>query len=79
MSNPYFGTWRIIEMEQWDQDYIDLVVPGYIAFREDQRGEFQFGAVHGDLDYRIVPYQKTERLSCYPCSGYAKTDGAVNP
>ena len=29
MSNPYFGTWRIREMEQWDQDYIDLVVPGY--------------------------------------------------
>jgi hypothetical protein len=79
MSNPYLGTWHIIEMEQWDQDYIDLVVPGYISFRKDQRGEFQFGAVHGDLDYRIVPYQKTERLSCYPCSGYAKTDGAVNP
>src|SRR5262245_23545080 len=26
MSNQYRGTWRIIEMEQWDQDYIDLVV-----------------------------------------------------
>ena len=62
MSNTYVGTWRIIEMEQWDQDFIDLVVPGYIAFREDHRGEFQFGAVHGDLDYRLAPYQETERL-----------------
>ena len=62
MSNQYLGTWRIIEMEQWDQDFIDLVVPGYIAFREDHRGEFQFGAVHGDLDYRLAPYQETERL-----------------
>jgi hypothetical protein len=62
MSNPYLGTWHIIEMEQWDQDYIDLVVPGYISFRKDQRGEFQFGAVHGDFDYHIVPYQNTERL-----------------
>jgi len=62
MSNPYMGTWRIIEMEQWDQDYIDLVVPGYIAFREDNLGEFQFGTVHGDIDYHIVPYQNTERL-----------------
>jgi hypothetical protein len=35
MSNQYMGTWRIIEMEQWDQDYIDLVVPGYFSFRED--------------------------------------------
>jgi hypothetical protein len=62
MSNPYLGTWRIIEMEQWDQDYIDLVVPGYFAFREDNLGEFQFGTVHGEIDYRVEPYQGTERL-----------------
>jgi hypothetical protein len=62
MSNPYIGTWRIIEMEQWDQDFIDLVAPGYIAFREDHTGEFQFGAVHGYLDYRIEPYHDSEHL-----------------
>ena len=62
MSNPYLGTWRIIEMEQWDQDYIDLVVPGYIAFREDNLGEFQFGTVHAEIDYRIEPSPGTERL-----------------
>jgi hypothetical protein len=49
-------------MEQWDQDFIDLVVPGYMTFRKDHRGEFQFGAVHGRIDYRIEPYQETERL-----------------
>ena len=63
MSNQYVGTWRIIEMEQGDQDFIDLVVPGYITFREDHLGEFQFGTVHGDIDYRIEPYQDTERLA----------------
>jgi hypothetical protein len=62
MSNPYFRTWRIIEMEQWDQDFIDLVVPGYITFRADHLGAFQFGAMHGELDYRIASYQDTERL-----------------
>jgi hypothetical protein len=62
MSNTYVGTWRIIEMEQGDQAFIDLVVPGYITFRENHLGEFQFGAVHGDLDYRLAPYQETERL-----------------
>jgi hypothetical protein len=62
MSNADHGSWRIIEMEQWDQDFIDLVVPGYIAFREDGTGAFQFGAVYGDLDYRIEPYHNTERL-----------------
>jgi len=62
MGNPYFGTWRIIEMEQWDQNYIDLVVPGYFAFQEDNLGKFQFGTVHGNLDYRLESYQETERL-----------------
>jgi hypothetical protein len=46
---------------QWDQDYIDLVVPGYIALKEDHLGELQFGTVHGDIDYRVEPYQNTER------------------
>ena len=62
MSNTYVGTWRIIEMEQGDQDDIDLVVPGHITFREHHLGEFQFGTVHGEIDYRLEPYQETERL-----------------
>jgi hypothetical protein len=62
MSNTYVGTWRIIEMAQGDQASIALIVPGYITFKEDHLGEFQFGTVHGDLDYRIEPYQHTERL-----------------
>jgi hypothetical protein len=62
MRNQYMGTWRIIEMEQWDQDYIDLVVPGYFSFRKDNLREFQFGTVYGHIDYRIEPYQDTERL-----------------
>ena len=49
MSNPYIGTWRIVEMEQWDQDCVDMVVPGYIEFREHQAGEFQFGTVEGSV------------------------------
>ena len=73
MSNQYRGTWRIIEMEQWDQDYIDLVVPGYIAFREDNQGEFQFGTVHGNLDYRVEPYQEPARLE-FSWEGEAEMD-----
>jgi hypothetical protein len=63
MSNQYRGTWRMIEIEQWDQDYIDLVVPVSIALREDNLGEFQFGTVHGEIDDRIEPYQDAERLA----------------
>ncbi len=51
----YLGKWKIVEMGEWDQDYIDLVEPGYIQFDEDDLGEFVFGTVQGFLDCR---YQK---------------------
>ena len=46
----FLGKWKIIEMELWDQDFIDAEVPGYISFGENGRGEFQFGYVHGYMD-----------------------------
>lgn len=36
------ATWRISEMELWDQDAIDLLGPGYFRFDDEQSGEFQF-------------------------------------
>ena len=48
------GTWRILEMEVWDKDYLDLEVPAYISFGADHMGEFQFGTVHGWIDYRTL-------------------------
>lgn len=39
-------------MEQWDRNYVDLVVPGYIEFEKDNLGSFQFGTVQGGLDCR---------------------------
>ena len=39
-------------MEQWDQDFIDAEVPGYIDFSKNGMGEFQFGYVHGFIDCR---------------------------
>lgn len=47
------GTWRIIWMETWPQDFVDLVEPGYFRFDEERLGNFAFGAVRGDIDYRI--------------------------
>jgi hypothetical protein len=62
MTNPgAIGTWRILEMELWDEEYMDLVVPAYMRFDEDGLGEFQFGAVHGWIDYRI----ETEEMGEY--------------
>jgi hypothetical protein len=46
------GDWRIVEMEQWDREYMDMEVRAFIRFRKDGSGEFQFGLVSGSLDCR---------------------------
>ena len=49
-ENPsMIGEWRITEMEQWDQDFVDAEIPGFIRFDADGRGEFHFGYVHGHM------------------------------
>jgi hypothetical protein len=46
------GRWRIVAMELWDTDAIDLVAPGFIEFDSDQTGRFGFIAVQGWMDCR---------------------------
>lgn len=50
--NPFVGTWRIVWMSGWDQDYVDMEVPGHFAFESGRSGSFQFGAVQGQMDCR---------------------------
>lgn len=49
----FVGYWRINEMELWDADYLDPVVPAFIEFDDEQMGQFQFGTVRGWLDCRF--------------------------
>jgi hypothetical protein len=46
------GRWRIVTMELWDTDAIDLVTPGFIEFDGQRSGRFGFIAVEGQLDCR---------------------------
>ena len=61
-KNPYIGKWRIIEMEMWDQDFIDMETEGRFIFEKNQLGSFQFGLVQGQIDYRIEKIGEIERL-----------------
>jgi hypothetical protein len=47
------GRWRIVEMELWDRDAIDLVEPAMIEFARDGTGAFHFIVVRARLDYRL--------------------------
>jgi len=45
MASRIAGTWRIVEMDLWDREAIDLAGPGFIKFSADGTGDFRFIAV----------------------------------
>ncbi len=53
MRQNLIGKWRLIEMEQRDQEFVDLVEPGFIAFEKKAQGEMRFGAVNLGLDWEM--------------------------
>jgi hypothetical protein len=55
VAHPLVGKWRIVEADLWDSDYLDLVEPASIGFGKNGRGEFAFGAVHGDIELEYAP------------------------
>ncbi len=62
MAKNYVGTWKIIDMELWDQEYIDMEAPGFIKFASKGLGEFQFGLVRGGIDWQIEKMLGLERI-----------------
>lgn len=61
-SAPFIGRWRIVEMEQWDREFIDLEGPGHITFAEGGNGSFHFGAVQGQLDCGVEKLAEGQRV-----------------
>ena len=41
----FTGTWKIYEMEMWDEDYFNMEVQAYIYINENGGGDFQFGLI----------------------------------
>jgi hypothetical protein len=54
-AKTFAGRWRIVEMNTWDKDFLDLVEKAHITFRGRANGEFALGALNGDLDVRYGP------------------------
>jgi hypothetical protein len=72
-GTPFNGEWRIVEMEQWDADCINLIVPGHFTFEADGMGFFQFGTVRGDLDCRFERVGEGRRVE-FSWEGESDTD-----
>lgn len=58
----FAGSWRITSMEQWDREYMDLVVRAHITFAERGMAELQFGTVSGQLDCRYLDRDGAARV-----------------
>ena len=51
-KSPFTGGWHIVSMETWDEDYFNEEVQAFIEFEPNGTGQFQFGYVSGDMDWR---------------------------
>lgn len=52
---PLLGRWRIVEMDLWEVDALDLAEPAFIEFRKNGTGAFAFMVVQGEMDCRPAP------------------------
>ena len=48
-GNPLMGKWRIVETDQWDGAYLDMVEPAFVSFGPID-GEMRFGCLEASLD-----------------------------
>jgi hypothetical protein len=53
-TKDFIGTWRIVEMELWDRDVLDLVEPSSLTLAKGGQGRIAFIAVEAWIDYRVV-------------------------
>src|SRR5579871_3778412 len=51
-AKAFAGRWRIVEMDNWDSDFLDLVEEAHLTFNGKPDGEIALGALKGFLDVR---------------------------
>lgn len=51
--HDFVGRWRIVEMETWTKEFVDLVEPGFFEFDAGGLGAFVFGTIRGDMDVHV--------------------------
>jgi hypothetical protein len=52
LAKALAGRWRIVEMDVWDKDFLDLDETAHLTFKGAADGEIAFGALKGFLDVR---------------------------
>jgi hypothetical protein len=74
-AKAFVGRWRIVEMDVWDNDFLDLVEEAHLTLTGEADGEIAFGALKGFLDVR---YGSRDGAACaeFSWEGYGDNDPA---
>ncbi|MEM7538804.1 MAG: hypothetical protein AAF639_41980 [Chloroflexota bacterium] len=59
----FAGLWHIVEMDTWDQDYVNMEQQAYIQISEKLGGSFAFGLVAGELEGEVNMVRGKRRLT----------------
>lgn len=51
-AKAFAGPWRILEMDNWESDFLDLVEEAHLTFHGKSDGGVAFGALKGFLNVR---------------------------
>lgn len=73
-SAPFVGTWRITEMEVWDQTAVDTLGPGFFQFAATGGGNFRFICVEGDMSCRFAVNKKGHPIVRFSWTGFDEFD-----
>ena len=83
--NSISGKYHIVEMEQWDEDYINMETRGYIQFSTNGTGDFHFGCVRAQIDCNFVErdgnsaveftFEGSDEMTPMSGRGWAALDG----
>jgi hypothetical protein len=73
LAKSFAGYWRIVEMDVWDKDVIDIGEEAHLSFKGVSEGEIAFVAVKGFLDVR---YGLRDGAACaeFSWQGYDEGD-----
>jgi hypothetical protein len=69
----FIGKWRIVDMERWGQEYVDMEEPAYVRIDSDGTGQFQLGLVSGEIDGRVEQIGNSPRCE-FSWSGQDEND-----
>ena len=67
-AKAFAGRWRIVGMDNWGEDFLDLVEEAHLTFKGSADGEIAFGALKGFLDVRYgARDEKDQRHDDHDC------------